>query len=272
MKDKLSQDNKILEIMESMKSESIVWEESHYSKTFLYLGLIFLAPGIFLCICGVIYFSIVLLSFGLIVLLCPLLYIGGPRAYFFIKFTKSTISFKRRYFGHTKKFMLSDIFKIEIEIYKKTEHYRSDPGVWSAELKFRINIYTASKVKNYSFYRIFSVKKTSGFGRSDPEAKENAMQKRTNFENSLRNLEVLFPQLIFVNDVAKPQKELGPGFWGATICFISLLLMTLFVAAFVFREERFSLMIGIILYSVFIGICITNTIYRYLKQKKKNIS
>ena len=97
------------------------------------------------------------------------------------------------------------------------------------------------------------------------------MQDRSDFENNLRNLEILFPDLIFIKDAVPPSKELGSGFWGATICFISLLLMILFFSAFVIGENPFSLLIGIILYSIMIGICITNAFYRYFKQKKKKI-
>ncbi len=259
--------------MEPMTSEHILWEESHYSKVHLFKGLMFSAPGIMLYIFGIVYFSLGLLSMGLIFLVCPLLYIGGPRAFFFIKFTDSTLSLKRRYFGRTKKFVLSTIFKIEIEIYKRTEWYRSKPRAWFATLKFRINIFTASKEEKYSFYRIFFARKTSGFGRSDPEAKRKAIHNRTDFENNLRNLEAFFPNLIFVKDVAPPSKELGPGFWGTTICCISFLLLIILFSAFIIREDPYSIMVSIILYSIMIGLCITNAIYRYLKQKKgKNLS
>ncbi|MFX1258378.1 MAG: hypothetical protein ACFFAN_11000 [Promethearchaeota archaeon] len=146
----------------NLNLDSTIWED-HLDS-----GKHFLIFGAFLA-----FFGIILAPLGLFILLPSGILLIYFQKKIIIEFTASSLKIRKRLLGKTRKFKLSDIYKIEIVIIKRKIYYHSKSGNYNAILKFKIAILTDIKHYKYNYIYIFRQKKKSAF-KGYKEAKEKA--------------------------------------------------------------------------------------------------
>jgi len=183
-------------LLNNLNSEGSIWEESfNFGGRYLFFGLLFIFMGIILAPIGLFIF----LPFGIYLIYYPKRHL--------IKFTDSHLIIRLRLLGKTRKLSLSKLYKVSLIISKRKIYYHSDSGTYNAILKFKLIVLASDGEYKYKFTWIHHKRRESIFG-GYREAKEEAIRKRRSFEQQLKQLQIIFPNLItFIDDYPKEKQR-----------------------------------------------------------------
>ncbi len=197
-----------------------IWEETCTLRSGGFVGgIIFLFPSVLLLLMLIFIFPFGALLFGI-----PLLILSFSCIYNsntpLIRFTNSELIVRNNDLKRKKHFLLSQIKEIHIIIIKRKVYCKN--GTYYAYSKFKFNILTLSREYRYKFYWGF-YEATKFLFKGYSEAKQKAIEKRSEFERALKNLEKIFPDLIDFIDLVPPEKsESG---WIGILCLIGICIL-----------------------------------------------